>query len=70
VSPSASAVSARPKKYLDYFVFVLDYHEDGKRQRPSFSTLKEARKRAEDVAERLAPGDSKALVLTGNERLS
>jgi len=57
------------KKYPDYFVFVLDYHEDGKRRRPSFATLKEARKGAEDVAERLARGDSKTLVRTGNERL-
>ena len=57
------------KKYPDYFVFVLDYHEDGKRQRPSFATPKEARKGAEDVAERLARGGSKSLVLTGNEPL-
>lgn len=57
------------KRYPDYFAFTLDYHEDGKRQRPSFASLKEARKGAEDVAERLARGDSKALVLTGPERL-
>ena len=57
------------KKYPDHFLFTLDYHEDGKRQRPSFGTLKEARKGAEDVAERLARGDSKTLVLTGTERM-
>lgn len=57
------------KKYPDHFLFGLDYHEDGKRQRPSFGTLKEARKGAEDVAERLARDDSKALVLTGTERM-
>jgi hypothetical protein len=57
------------KKYPDYFVFVFDYHEDGKRQRPFFTTLKEARKGAEDVAARLVRGDSKPLVLIGHERL-
>ena len=57
------------KNYPDYFTFVLDYHEDGKRQRPSFATLKEARKEAEEVATRLARGDTKALVLTGTDRL-
>jgi len=44
------------KRYPDYFVLVLDYHEDGKRQRPFFATLKEARKGAEEVAETLARG--------------
>ena len=58
------------KKYPNYFVFVLDYHEDGKRQRPSFATLKEARREAEAVAERIAHGDSKTLVLSGSERLT
>ena len=58
------------KKYPDYFVFVLDYHEDGKRQRPSFAALKEARHEAEAVAERIARGDSKTLVLSGSDRLS
>lgn len=57
------------QKYPEHFLFVLDYHEDGKRQRPSFGTLKEARKAAEDSAERLARGDSKTLVLQGNARL-
>ena len=54
------------QKYPEHFLFVLDYHEDGKRQRPSFGTLKEARKAAEDSAERLARGDSKTLVLQGS----
>jgi hypothetical protein len=36
------------KTYPDHVLFALDYHEDGKRQRPSFGTLKEARKCAED----------------------
>ncbi len=40
------------KKYPEHFLFVLNYHEDGKRHRPSFGTLKEARKAAEDAAER------------------
>lgn len=58
------------KKYPEHFLFVLDYLDDGMRQRPSFGTLKEARKGAEDAAERLARGDSKTLVLTGTDRMA
>ena len=57
-------------KYPDYFRFALDYHEDGKRQRPTFATLKEARKEAGSAADRLSRGDGKALTLTGDDRLN
>jgi hypothetical protein len=57
------------KQYPDYEVFTLDYHEGGRRERPSFATLKEARKEAETAAERLARGEGQSLVLTGNDRL-
>lgn len=56
-------------KYPDYYCFGLDYHEDGRRQRPTFGTLKEARKEAAATAERLSRGDGKAITLTGGERV-
>lgn len=56
------------KDYPNYRRFVLDYHEDGHRQRPTFATLKEARKEAAAIAARLSRGDSKALTLTGSDR--
>lgn len=57
-------------KYPDYYCFGLDYHEDGRRQRPTFGTLKEARKEAAATAERLSRGDGNVLKLTGAERLN
>jgi len=53
-------------KYPEYFCYGLDYHEDGRRQRPTFGTLKEARKEAETAAERLSRGDTKALNAEGH----
>lgn len=52
-----------------YRCYTLDYTEDGRRHRPSCSTLKEAKKEAKAVAQRLSRGDTGNLVLTGNARL-
>lgn len=53
----------------NYQCYTLDYTEDGRRMRPSFGTLKEAKKDARAVAQRLSRGDTDNLVLRGNTRL-
>jgi integrase len=52
-----------------YRCYTLDYSEDGCRMRPSFGTLKQAKKEAKTVAQRLSRGDTGNLVLQGNARL-
>jgi integrase len=52
-----------------YEVYLLSYYEDGLRKRPSFANLNEARKEAEEIAERLARGEVGSLVLRDTERL-
>ncbi|MCW5554863.1 MAG: hypothetical protein KIS67_22210 [Verrucomicrobiae bacterium] len=60
----------RPTKdNLNYRCYTLDYTENGRRMRPSFGTLKDAKKEAKTVAQRLSRGDIGNVVLNGNTRL-
>jgi hypothetical protein len=52
-----------------YRCYTLDYTEDGRRMRPSFGTLKEAKKEAKTVAQKLSRGDTGNVLLTGLARL-
>lgn len=53
----------------NYRCYTLDFTEDGRRMRPSFNKLKEAKGQAKKVAERLSRGDAGNLVLNGNSRM-
>ena len=53
----------------NYRCYTLDFTDDGRRMRPSFVTLKEAKKQAKKVAKRLSRGDTGTVVLNGNPRL-
>lgn len=60
----------RPTKdNRSYRCYTLDFTEDGRRMRPSFGTLREAKKNAKAVALRLSRGDTGNVVLAGNARL-
>ena len=48
-----------------YRCYTLDFMEDGRRMRPSFGILKDAKKEAKTVAQRLSRGDTGNVVLMG-----
>jgi len=52
-----------------YRCYTLNFMEDGRRMRPSFGILKDAKKEAKTVAQRLSRGDTGNVVLNGNTRL-